>query len=318
VLGSDGTLWVSDEYGPYIYRFSSTGRMLQAIRPPDAYIPCRNKNVSFSSASPPIYDPNAVVDPEDPEPGRGNNQGFEGLTVSHDGKRLYALLQSALNQEGGKSKRTRRHARLIEYDISDAGSPVYAHEYVVPLPMYDNGRKVAGQSDILYITDKQFLILARDSNAGHGAEKSKSLYRQIDVFDISDATDIKSTTYDITTGAIADENGNLASGIVPAKYCQFLDINDNSELAKFKLHNGGTQDKGLLNEKWESISLVPVHPDDRSSDGTDGKEYFMFCLSDNDFVTQNGRMNFGEFQFRDGSGYNLDTQALVFHVTLPK
>ncbi len=31
---SDGSFFVSDEYGPYIYRFSADGRMLSAIRPP--------------------------------------------------------------------------------------------------------------------------------------------------------------------------------------------------------------------------------------------------------------------------------------------
>ena len=35
----DGSFFVSDEYGPYIYRFSADGRMLSAIRPPDAFIP---------------------------------------------------------------------------------------------------------------------------------------------------------------------------------------------------------------------------------------------------------------------------------------
>ena len=318
VLGPDGSFWVSDEYGPYIYRFSSDGKLLQAICPPDAYIPRRNGEKSFSSASPPFYNPGAVVTPVDPESGRGNNQGFEGLTISHDQKKLYALLQSALDQEGGKSRQTRRNARLIEFDITQAGKVVYAHEYVVPLPTYDNG-KVAGQSDIVLVTENQFLILARDSNAGHGAEKAKSLYRQVDIFDISDATDIKSSLYDSATGAIADRNGNLAGGIVPAKYCQFLDINDNSELAKFGLHNGKPQNQGLLNEKWESISLVPVQPGDDGPQGSDGgKEYFMLCFSDNDFVTQNGRMNFGKFQFQDESGYELDTQVLVFHVTLPR
>ncbi|KAI9862451.1 MAG: hypothetical protein M1813_004301 [Trichoglossum hirsutum] len=319
VLGSEGTFWVSDEYGPYIYQFSPAGEMLQAIRPPDAYIPHRKGGVSFSSASPPIYDLTAEVIPEDPASGRGNNQGFEGFTTSHDGKELYALLQSALNQEGGKSNKTRRHARLIMYNISEAGNATYAHEYVVPLPMYNDAKKTAGNSDILYVNKKQFLILARDSNAGHGAEEEESLYRQVDIFDISDATDIKSSLYDGATGAIADGKGKLLGDIVPANYCQFLDINDNSELAKFNLHNGGAQDQGLLNEKWESISLVPVQLEDDDSQGSnDGKQFFMFCFSDNDFVTQDGRMDFGKLRFKDKSGYDLDNQALVFHVTLPK
>src|SRR5262249_6983143 len=44
----DGTFFISDEYGPYIYRFSAKGRMLSAIRPPDAFIPMRNGKQNFS------------------------------------------------------------------------------------------------------------------------------------------------------------------------------------------------------------------------------------------------------------------------------
>lgn len=42
ILNDDGTFWVSDEYGPYVYKYSASGKMLQAIRPPEAYIPHRN------------------------------------------------------------------------------------------------------------------------------------------------------------------------------------------------------------------------------------------------------------------------------------
>jgi len=50
---------------------------------------------SFNAASPPIYNPNFVTNPSDPDTGRNNNQGLEGLTASPNGKHLYALLQSA-------------------------------------------------------------------------------------------------------------------------------------------------------------------------------------------------------------------------------
>jgi len=56
----------------------------------------------------------------------------------------------------------------------------------------------------------------------------------------------------------------------------------NSQLNRFYLHNGGAQDNGLLNEKWESLALVPVTP---SNDGSDGN-FFLFSMSDNDFITQ--------------------------------
>jgi hypothetical protein len=69
--------------------------MINAIRPNEALIPVRNGTESFNAASPPIYDQGFVITPEDPDSGRGNNQGLEGLTASPDGKYLYSLLQSA-------------------------------------------------------------------------------------------------------------------------------------------------------------------------------------------------------------------------------
>jgi hypothetical protein len=37
----DGTVWVSDEYGPYVYHYNHDGALLHVIRPPDAFIPMR-------------------------------------------------------------------------------------------------------------------------------------------------------------------------------------------------------------------------------------------------------------------------------------
>jgi hypothetical protein len=75
--------------------------------------------------------------------------------------------------------------------------------------------------------------------------------------------------------------GVVNSGITPATVCPFLDFNINEQLNRFSLHNGGTQDAGMLNEKWEGLALVPA------INGNDN-EYFMFASSDNDFISQNG------------------------------
>ncbi|KAJ5459999.1 uncharacterized protein N7458_001551 [Penicillium daleae] len=326
VLARDGGYWVSDEYGPYVYKFSASGRMELAIQPPQAYLPRRNNTLSFSAASPPLYDPAEVPIPEGTDSGRDNNQGFEGLTVSPDGKTLYTLIQSSLDQEGGPKKQNRTPARLLAYDISGK-TPRYIHEWVVILPKYfdytsddtDKAIKVASQSEIHQLPTGDFLVLSRDSGFGHGLDQSLSVYRQADIFSVlknHSVTDFKGQSdYDTATGAIASSKGVLKDGITPAEYCSFLDFNVNSELAKFRLHNGGAQDQYLLNEKWESLALVPVNP---SKDGHHHKrgeqEYFLFSLSDNDFITQDGHMNFGKFSYKDASGYNLDTQALVFKV----
>ncbi|PYI07860.1 hypothetical protein BO78DRAFT_468978 [Aspergillus sclerotiicarbonarius CBS 121057] len=319
-------IYISDEYGPYIYKFNKhTGQMVHAIQPPPAYLPRRNSTLSFSADSPPLYDPSLTPIPADPDPGRDNNQGFEGLTISPDGRKLYTLLQSALNQEGGLKKKYRNQARLLQYDISSNNTtPIYEHEYVVTLPKYHSYTKnetlVAAQSEIHLLPTGDFLILARDSGLGHGQDHSLSVYRHADIFHISPntTTDLKSLPgVDSPNGTIASNKGTLHPGITAAEYCPFLDYNVNSQLARFGLHNGGDQDRWLLNEKWESLALVPVDPRDNydgTMEGKEEKEYFLFSISDNDFVTQDGYMNFGRFRYADGSGYNLDNQVLAFRI----
>ncbi|KAK6382373.1 hypothetical protein LTS17_004260 [Exophiala oligosperma] len=323
VLAADGSFWVSDEYGPYIYHFNPEGQMISAIRPPPALVPQRNGSDSFSADSPPSYEPDILTIPKENPTGRQNNQGFEGLTASPDGKTLYALMQSALDQDGGLKKKNRRNTRFLQYDISDPSTPVLKAEYVVQLPQYSNDTKVAAQSEVHFISSTQFLVLARDSNAGHGQKSSTSVYRHIDVFDISNATNVAGPTYDCTSCAIAsNSSGVLDSAIVPATYCSWLDFNVNSQLNRFGLHNGGEQDASLLNEKWESIAMVPVNPSGPDCKGGKGHgkadgEYFIFSLSDNDFITQNGFMDGGKLPYADKSGYNLDNQVLVFKVKIP-
>lgn len=47
---ADGSFYVSDEYGPYIYHVSATGVFLGAIQPPRAIVPLdANGNYFFTS-----------------------------------------------------------------------------------------------------------------------------------------------------------------------------------------------------------------------------------------------------------------------------
>lgn len=92
---------------------------------------------SYSANAPPIFNPAQVPVPGDPTSGRTNNQGLEGLTVSHNGNKLYSLAQSALVQDGGLAKTTNRYARFITYDIKNSPAK-YKAEYVVPLPQFND------------------------------------------------------------------------------------------------------------------------------------------------------------------------------------
>jgi hypothetical protein len=103
-------------------------------------------------------------------------------------------------------------------------------------------------------------------------------------------------------------------------------VND-TQLARFGLHNGKPVDQTLLNSKWESLALAPV------GDHHYPNDYFLFTFvslfstflglgdrtkksvfqSDNDFLTENG-VSLGQPY---NATQNVDNQALVWRVTLP-
>jgi len=142
----------------------------------------RHGAVSFSANSPPIFNSTEAPNPANPDTGRQNNQGFEGLTMSPDGKYLYVLLQSATEQDGGTNTSTRENTRFLQWDIK---GKKWTGEWVVILPFYQDcstkkcTQKVAAQSEVHYLTDTRFLVLARDSNRGYGQSNSTSVYRHV-------------------------------------------------------------------------------------------------------------------------------------------
>ena len=308
VLMPDGSFFISDEYGPYIYRFSATGRMLGAIRPPDALIPMRNGQQNFSSNNP---GPGGQVPvPRDPETGRQNNQGFEGLTLMPDGRTLAVILQSATRQDGGTSAATREYTRMLFYDVSDPARPKLTRHIVVTLPLYtdDKGRRrVAAQSELLALGNDRFLLLCRDTSNGFGLKGATSAHRRIDLLDTAGATNLVGTGFDGLTPVAP--RGQLAAGVTPATLTPFIDINDSAQLYNFGLHNGEPNDRNNLSEKWESLALVPAldpaHPDD----------FFLFVDNDNDFMTQNGYQ--AGAPYKDANGVDIDSMFLVYRVTIP-
>lgn len=303
VILRDGSRLISDEYGPSIYRFSATGQFMGALPVADSVRPVRKGVTDYSSNNPGVGQSAPV--PANPVYGRQNNQGFEGLSLSPDGKTLFVGLQSATRQDGGLggNSATRDHTRLFTYDVTDLDSIALTGEYVVELPKFQQGANtlVAAQSEILALSDTQLLILPRDSNGlAVGTEESK--LRRVDIIDLANATNILGQSFE---GTVAP-GGLLNSAITPALYAPFLDINDNAQLARFGLVNGVVPGLDNLSEKWEGLALVSALDPSRPFD------YYLFVANDNDFATTQG--------FQVGSAYNdgkdIDTMFLVYRVTI--
>lgn len=186
--------------------------------------------------------------------------GFEGLTLSPDGQTLYALLQSATIQDGGSDKSTSRYTRLLAFDVSVPLliRPPVIGEWVVPLPQSGKGNTLAA-SELHYVSEGIFLALSRDGD-GHGGDDDHSSYkyviivfvtlratrhthtllgeiRQADLVDISGATDIHGTKFDNRSNPISP-NGVLDESIKPAEYVGFVNFINDTQLARFGVHNG--------------------------------------------------------------------------------
>lgn len=83
-----GSWYISDEYGPFIYRFDTMGALQNVLPPPEAYLP------KIGPAYPRVnnfLDSSTIATNDS---GRYINRGMEGLSITPDGKKLVACLQS--------------------------------------------------------------------------------------------------------------------------------------------------------------------------------------------------------------------------------
>src|SRR5262249_27676749 len=181
VLRSDGSGYVGDEYGEHIYYFNSQKQIIGAIVPPEAFLPHSPTNVpNYSSAITPLN-------------GRRNNQGFEGVSLSPDGTRLFALQQSAAVQDSDAANNQRaKNTRLLIYDVSTDHTPSSPMaEYALTLPTYkQNGNggaadRTCAQSEVVALDNTRFLVLSRDGNGLGNNASNPNVYKVVLLVDTS-------------------------------------------------------------------------------------------------------------------------------------
>ena len=188
-VSNDGkSVFVSDEYGPYVYQFDrATGQRTRTFALPDTFAV---KNLSAIGA-------NEIAGNTS---GRVANKGMEGLAITPDGKTLVGFEQSPLIQDGGDGGRANR---IVSIDIASGAVKQFA---------YDNqfSGKNYNSSEIVALNDHQFLVLERDGKGlGDGSlAKVKQLY----MVDLAGAQDVS---------ALSGEAALLAKA--PTK-TRFLDI----------------------------------------------------------------------------------------------
>ncbi len=278
-LFDDGSGFVSDEYGTYIARFNAAKQITGITQLPESARPHSPfGTLNFKSTITPAN-------------GRRQNQGLEGMSVTPDGTRLFAVMQSALVQDtNGANQQTRNHTRLFVYDVAGANreTPVLIGQYVVKLPQFHSTgsgavNRTAAQSEIVALNGTSFLMLPRDGNGLGTGTTAPIVFKSVQLVDFASATNILGT-YD-AEGAAVSPAGVLADGVKAAASAEIINMLEPTDLAKFKLNaNTNPSNSDTLNEKMEGMALVPDLSTPQEND------FFLFLANDNDFQSSDVKM----------------------------
>ncbi|ESQ83067.1 hypothetical protein AEAC466_14485 [Asticcacaulis sp. AC466] len=307
----DGSFCISDEYAAGIYLFDKTGKQTGAIQTVPALLPMTAGVLNFNAE-------------KAPDTGRRNNQGLEALAVTPDGKYLVTILQSATVQDtAGKDKATRNNTRILIYDISKTRTPTQpVSHYVLQLPTYretGDGQPAdatAAQSEMVALSDTQFLVLSRDGNGRGKGTTDAPVFKSVLLIDVTGATNLAGTPYEQGTQPVA-RNGQLVDGIVPVQQTELINMLNPVQLARFGMNLTVAPSTSMtLPEKLEAMAIAPA------LDPKAPNDVFLLVGNDNDFETQNGRLKGQAFDAAltnakgSGAGDN-DNLILVYRLTLP-
>jgi hypothetical protein len=193
-VSKDGkSIFVSDEYGPYVYQIDrATGQRIRAYA-----LPANLAVTHLSAQGDAEISGNSV--------GRVANKGMEGLAITPDGKTLVGIMQAPLEQDAAKN------LRIVTIDIATGTTHEYAY-------MLTSG---SGVSEIVALNDHQFLVDERDGKGlGDG---TKASVKQIFKIDLNGAQDVAAQSGGLSAKAVAkslvlDVVAVLgANGIAPAQ-----------------------------------------------------------------------------------------------------
>jgi len=167
-ISNDGLrVYVSDEYGPYVYEFDRIlGMRLRSFTMPSSFY------VSTLS-------PMGAVEIADNTSGRVANKGMEGLAITPDGKTLVGIMQNALIQDANEGGAAKNLLRIVTIDIR-SGQVTHQYGYLLTTG--------SGVSEIVALNNTELLVDERD---GHGrANGDNAKVKQLFKINLSGAVDI--------------------------------------------------------------------------------------------------------------------------------
>jgi hypothetical protein len=257
-----GHLIISDEYGPAVYEFTRFGQFVREYKTPAGLLPRNSATGAVNHASDAGNDA-----------GKRTNRGFEGLAISPTGLYVFAMLQSAMLDEGAGNGTVNR---IVKFSALTGRAVA---QYAYRMEGSSQGR---GISALVALNDRELLVLERN-NRGLGVDSdltpaNKKVFR----IDLTGATDVTNVDLDATTAVYTP----VAKTATP-----WLDLASPDTLAAPSL----AALNGMSPEKWEGLGVGP-----RLADGS----YLVLTGTDNDYsVTQNASGVQFDRYFKPGAAF---------------
>jgi glycerophosphoryl diester phosphodiesterase len=167
----DGTLWVGDEFGPFLLHFSAAGVLLEAPVP----FPVPKRLAAYGKDQDEVRSPDnpAFFDlPDDAARVAAANlprsRGIEGMALSSDGRTLYPSLEGALVADPNQNRRV-----VYAYDLAKRRFRNWTADYFTDAPGNAIGDLTAASRDVL-------LLIERDNLQGAEAATKRIYELEID------------------------------------------------------------------------------------------------------------------------------------------
>ena len=205
-VSNDGlTVFISDEYGPYVYQFLRFGGIrLRTFTLPQKYFV---KNLS----------PMGATEIADNSSGRTANKGMEGLAITPDGRTLVGIIQNSLIQDANEGGDAANLLRIVTIDILSGRT---THEYAYELTTG------SGVSEIVALNDHEMIVDERDGKGlGDGSKAKVKQFFKIDLdgaTDVSQMDGLEASTHAMNKVLFADlvailKGAGITADQIPAK-----------------------------------------------------------------------------------------------------
>ncbi len=203
VVDKDGNFWISEEGGPTIWKLNPNGVVISRFTPYAKKVGAQAQDIYIDSCF--AY--------------RKNNRGFEGLSITPNGK-IYAIIQSPILYPTTTIGEATRVHRMIEIDPTTNTSKMYVYLNDGPVGVGSNQIRFRDWKigDMAAVNDSTFLLI---DHAVRGTTDRKSVY----LININGATAVNSGLYGgKTLEALVDSTGLAANGVKPVKKKLFIDL----------------------------------------------------------------------------------------------